>query len=73
MDPAAVDWVQYGVLGLVVLSLITGWLVPGWAWRREAERADRLAQENARLREHIEDRVVPLIERALATIPPERR
>lgn len=67
------DWVQYGVAGLVVLALIIGWLVPGHAYKREAERADRLAEENQRLRDHNETRVVPLLERALGVLDAQRR
>lgn len=36
------DLFQYGVLGLVVLALIVGQLVPGYLWKRERDRADAL-------------------------------
>lgn len=65
MDLSPTDWIQYGVLGLVVLSIIVGWLTPGRQTEREASRADRLEQENQRLRQHTEDKVIPLLVRAM--------
>lgn len=61
LDP----WVQYGVLGMVVLAIILGYLVPYKAHRREQERADRLETEVDRLRQVNEDRMLPLLARAL--------
>lgn len=63
--PGVVEWLQYGVLGLVVVAIILGWLVPGRTYEREVKRADRLEEENERLREHNEQRVVPLLTRAM--------
>jgi hypothetical protein len=44
-DP--VEWVQYGVLGLVVFGLLTGWL-----WARPA--VDRIIRENDALRRRVD-------------------
>lgn len=60
---------QTGVLGaLVVLLGVFAYR----AYRRETERADRLEQENSHLRDGIETRVVPLVERALVVIETAR-
>lgn len=61
--------VEFGVLGaLVVLLGVFAYR----AYRREVERADRLEEENGRLRDSIEGRVVPLVERALSIIDGRR-
>lgn len=64
--PAGMEvWLERGILGLVVLSLIMGWLTPGRQTDREAKRADRLEEENQRLRGLWEDRGIPLLTRAI--------
>lgn len=61
-------WLQYGVLGLVLAAVVLGWLVPGPSHKRETERADRLEVELRTLRERTEERVIPLVTRALDLI-----
>lgn len=62
MDPTALDpLVQYGVLGLVVLALILGWLVPKWAYDAKEEENKRLRAENAELRQVYETKVIPAL------------
>jgi fructose-specific phosphotransferase system IIC component len=46
-------FLQYGVLGLVVIGFLTGWIVPG-------PQAKLLISENARLQGLIEEKVIPL-------------
>lgn len=41
-DPGIIGWIQYGVLGLVVVGFIMGWIVPGPIHKREIERGDRM-------------------------------
>ncbi len=48
---------SYGVLGIVVVALITGLLVPGYLYKR-AEA------ENDRLRKLVDEKVYPTIEAA---------
>jgi hypothetical protein len=57
-------WVEFGILGLIVLSMVTGWIVPGPVYRRECDARDRLEEENARLRDRTEEHVLPLVTRA---------
>jgi cytochrome b len=52
---------QYGVLGLVVVGFITGWIVPG-------PQAKALAAENARLSALIEGRLFPMLEQHASTM-----
>jgi hypothetical protein len=52
---------QYGVLGLVVIGFISGWIVPG-------PQAKALAAENARLSALIEGRLFPMIEQSASTM-----
>lgn len=60
---------QTGVLGaLVALLLVFAYR----AYRREVDRADRLEAENSKLRDGIESRVVPLVERALTVLEAAR-
>lgn len=59
---------QYGVLGIVVVAMLVGWLIPGPTHKRETERADRLETELRTLRERTEERVIPLVTRALDLI-----
>lgn len=58
-DPLA-TLVQYGVLGLVVLAFITGWIVPG-------PQAKQLIEENKRLNQLIETRLLPMSEQYAAS------
>lgn len=46
-------WLQYGVLGLLVVAFILGWIVPGWY-------AKQLVEENKRLSVLIEEKVLPM-------------
>lgn len=55
VDPTG-GLLSYGVLGIVVVCLITGLLVPGYLYKRTEA-------ENDRLRKLIEDKVIPLVER----------
>ena len=54
-------FLQYGVLGLVVVGFITGWIVPGY-------QAKQLLAENARLTRLIEDKVLPMAETNAVTL-----
>lgn len=45
------QFLQYGVLGLLVVALVTGLLVPGYLYKAERD-------ENTRLKKVIEDRLV---------------
>lgn len=51
---------SYGVLGIVVVCLLTGLLVPGWLYKRSEA-------ENDRLRKLIDDKVYPLVEAGAKT------
>lgn len=60
VDPpaAASSWdlfLQYGVLGLLVVGFVTGWIVPGY-------QAKQLLEENRRLTALVEGKVFPLLE-----------
>jgi hypothetical protein len=46
---------SYGVLGILVVLLLTGQLVPGWLYKRSEA-------ENDRLRKVIDDKVYPTID-----------
>jgi uncharacterized membrane protein YGL010W len=52
---------QQGVLGIFVIGLITGWIVPGY-------QAKALAAENARLSALIEGRLFPMLEQHSGTM-----
>lgn len=52
---------QYGVLGVVVIGFITGWIVPG-------PQAKALAAENTRLSGLIEGKLFPMLELHAATM-----
>lgn len=55
------SFLQYGVLGLVVLGFITGWIVPG-------PQAKALAAENTRLSAVIEGKLFPMLEQYASTM-----
>ena len=67
-EVVAERWVEFGIAGLVILSLMMGWLVPGKVYDKAVERGDRLEAENRQLRDRIEDKVVPLMHRAIDAI-----
>ena len=55
------DFLQYGVLGLVVIGFITGWIVPGHS-------AKAMAAENTRLSGLIEGKLFPMLEQYATTM-----
>lgn len=59
-DPWAL-LLQYGVLGVVVVGFITGWIVPG-------PQAKQLLEENRRLQALIENKLLPMSETYAATL-----
>lgn len=59
-DPVS-NFLQYGVLGLVVIGFATGWIVPG-------PQAKALAAENARLTGLIEEKIFPMLGQYAATM-----
>lgn len=60
IDPVG-PLLQYGVLGLVVVGFITGWIVPG-------TQAKALAAENLRLSQLIEGKLFPMFEQYATTM-----
>lgn len=60
IDPVA-NLIQYGVLGIVVIGFIFGWIVPG-------PTAKQLISENTRLNDMIEAKLLPMIERSAAAL-----
>lgn len=76
MEPTTANFIQWGVLGLVLLLVIMGKLVPGWAHEQLRKDYDELKVENAAMRKSIEERVIPALEKsnaALASALPERK
>ena len=59
-DPIS-NFLQYGVLGLVVIGFATGWIVPG-------PQAKALAAENTRLSGIIDNKVFPMLEQYAGTM-----
>lgn len=59
-DPVS-NFLQYGVLGLVVIGFATGWIVPG-------PQAKALAAENTRLSGLIEGKLFPMFEQYAGTM-----
>lgn len=51
---------SYGVLGIVVVLLLSGLLVPGWLYKRSEA-------ENDRLRKLIDEKVYPAVEASTRT------
>ena len=51
---------SYGVLGIVVVCLLSGLLVPGWLYKRSEA-------ENDRLRKLIDEKVYPAVEASTRT------
>ncbi len=38
-------WLEYGLLGLIILGLLRGWIVPRWAYTERTEENTRLKKE----------------------------
>jgi hypothetical protein len=58
------DWtqfVQYGVLGLVVLAFIFGKIVPGYLYDKRVQEHQQEKEETKRLEETIRDRIIPAL------------
>lgn len=60
VDPTG-GLLSYGVLGIIVVCLITGVLVPGYLYKRSEA-------ENDRLRKLIDDKLYPMIEAATSAL-----
>lgn len=60
VDPTG-GLLSYGVLGIIVVCLITGVLVPGYLYKRSEA-------ENERLRRLIDDKLYPMMEQATAAL-----
>ena len=54
-------FLQYGVLGLVLIGFVTGWIVPGY-------QAKQLLEENKRLTALVEGKVFPMLETTGTTL-----
>lgn len=61
-------WAELGVGGLLFVAFVVGWIVPGKLHEREVRRADRLEEENGRIRDTVETRIVPLVTEAIAVL-----
>lgn len=63
-DGQTPDWTnlaQYGILGIVLLLIIFGKLVPGYILERKDKEADLREQRVASLEEKIQERIIPAI------------
>ena len=60
-SPSIESFLQYGVLGLVVIGFLTGWIVPG-------PQAKQLISENQRLTALLEKEVIPMSATFAATM-----
>lgn len=59
LDPVS-SLSQYGVLGLAVIALLTGWIVPGPTGKAKDAEISRLLIENQRLQGVVEDHLIPI-------------
>lgn len=81
--PSATDFINVGVVGVVLLAVITRkWLVPAWVLTEAQEEIARLRADNAALRQAYEekaDRTMGALTEAVeeltktAAVPPPRR
>lgn len=55
---------QYGVLGLILLLILLGKLVPGYMYERREEELKALQNKLDRLETIIEERVIPALVRS---------
>lgn len=60
-------WIQWGILGVILVLILLGHLVPGWVVKEKNEAIDSLLAENRELRNRFED-VIPLLARAVETL-----
>ncbi|MCA1844466.1 MAG: hypothetical protein LC792_15010 [Actinobacteria bacterium] len=54
-------WAQYGVLGLLVVALVTGLVVPGPSYKEALRARDAAEERERRLRDTIEGQMLPLV------------
>lgn len=38
-------WLEYGLLGLIILAFLRGWVVPRWAYAERVSENERLKNE----------------------------
>lgn len=68
VEPSTAEFIQWGVLGLVLLLIIMGKLVPGWAHDQLRKDYDDMRAENAAMRKSIEERVIPALEKSTVAL-----
>lgn len=59
--PSEPPWLTWGVLGLVLMLMVTGHIVPGHVPKQKDQEIDRLVAENAKLRDKVTDDVLPAL------------
>ncbi len=64
MEPTTAEFIQWGILGLVLLLIVIGKLAPGWVVEQLRSDLTELKAENAALRQSIEERVIPALEKS---------
>lgn len=63
-NPTLPDWAQYGLLGLVLVGIVTKQIVPGWAYRDAEARVAKLEEDREELVELIlaqQEKILPAL------------
>lgn len=68
MEPTTAEFIQWGILGLVLLLIVVGKLAPGWVVDQLRSDLAELKAENAALRQSIEERVIPALEKSTTAL-----
>ena len=68
MEPTTAEFIQWGILGLVLLLIVIGKLAPGWVVDQLRSDLTDLKAENAALRQSIEERVIPALEKSTTAL-----
>jgi hypothetical protein len=56
--------IEIGITGLILVLIITGKLAPGWVIEDNRKTNETLMRENVKMREAMEQKVIPALERA---------
>lgn len=63
-DPSSIlgPLLNYGVVGLFLVGMLLGQVIPGWLYRQMRAERDQARAETAELRIRMDEKVVPMMQ-----------
>lgn len=68
METTTAEFIQWGILGMVLLLIVVGKLAPGWVVDQLRSDLTEQRAENAAMRKSLEERVIPALEKSTVAL-----